>query len=159
MRNLRLHLTQISKPPNLPDTHSTCHNKATTQANARSGQRQLPPNPIWRDFLQNSHIHRRQQKITRRDHPGWCNKPHLPENEMQHEWQMQTAQKPITQCKLEHYERRMMMEKHEAHLVEERSRWSERRQMRSARRPFGFGLPTYLCRVYMYNCMYVCILV
>ena len=56
-----------------------------------------------------------------------------------------------------------MMEKHEAHLVEERSRWSERRKMRSARRPFGFGLPKYLCRVYMYNyvyvCMYVCILV
>lgn len=30
------------KPPNLPTTHSTHHNKATTHANARSGHRQLP---------------------------------------------------------------------------------------------------------------------
>jgi hypothetical protein len=47
------------------------------------------------------------------------------------------------------------METHEAHLVEERSRWSERRKMRSVRRDFGFGLPTYLCRVYTYIYGYV----
>lgn len=154
-RNLRLHLTQISKPPNLPQ-----HTQHLSQPSDHSGKCEIRAetantNPIWRDSLQNSHIHRRQQKITGRDRPGWCNKPHLPENEMQREWQMQTAQKPITKCKLEHYERRMMMETHEAHLVEERSRWSERRKMRSVRRDFGFGLPTYLCRVYTYIYGYV----
>ena len=147
LRNLQLHLTQISNPQTSPQHTVLITTKRPLTQTRDPGTDSFPkpnltlfPTELSRTSKATKDHQNRAPGMVEQTSP--CRK-----NEMQHEWQTQTAQKPITECELEHYEKKMMMEEHETHLVEERFRWSERRKMRTTRRAFGFSLPTYLCRV------------
>ena len=141
--------SDLKKVQALATTDRTHHNEAMTHANARSGRRQvLRTRYDAICYRRTPFTYIERNKGSSEQSPPemveWT--PHLPEkNEMQHEWQTQSARKPIVECGLEHCERKMTMEKHATHLVEERFRWSERRKMRNARRAFGVTLPTYQC--------------
>jgi len=105
------------KPSNLATTDGTHHIKPIAHANARSGHRQVPQtqsDAIPYKTLTYIKGNKRSPQQSTRD--GGMNLA-CRKNQMQHEWQTQNARKPFTECGLEHYERKRMMEKHLLSLI------------------------------------------